>query len=154
MFSAEELNDFYNHKHEHKEEGSGVDHGLLNKHVYNMRFVGANSNNDIIASQKNKYYRNYYLGNDPSKWAANVKSYQKINYQNLYDGIVYISVFAFTVMIIGGARLCQLSFQFGQTSATLEIPLGFIYLVVPIAGILICYYSLDTLLNKRKLNKA
>ncbi|WP_299670403.1 TRAP transporter small permease [uncultured Polaribacter sp.] len=76
--------------------------------------------------------------------------------QNLYDGIVYIStfVFAFTVMVIGGIRLCQLSFQFGQTSATLEIPLGFIYLVVPLAGLLICYYSLDTLLDKRKLNKS
>lgn len=76
--------------------------------------------------------------------------------QGLFNGIVFISiaVFAFTVMIIGGARLCQLSFQFGQTSATLEIPLGFIYLVVPISGILICYYSIDTLINLRKLNKA
>jgi len=76
--------------------------------------------------------------------------------QNLFNGIVFISVavFAFTVMIIGGFRLVQLSFQFGQTSATLEIPLGFIYMVVPISGILICYYSIDTLLNLRKLNKA
>ncbi|WP_343329730.1 TRAP transporter small permease [Polaribacter staleyi] len=76
--------------------------------------------------------------------------------QNLFDAIVYLStfVFAFTVMVIGGVRLCQLSFQFGQTSATLEIPLGFIYLVVPISGILISYYSLDTFIYKRKLNKA
>ena len=76
--------------------------------------------------------------------------------QGLFNGIVFISiaVFAFTVMIIGGFRLVQLSFQFGQTSATLEIPLGFIYMVVPISGVLICYYSIDTLINLRKLNKA
>lgn len=76
--------------------------------------------------------------------------------ENLFNGIVFVSiaVFAFTVMIIGGVRLVQLSFQFGQTSATLEIPLGFIYMVVPISGILICYYTIDTLLNLRKLNKA
>jgi len=76
--------------------------------------------------------------------------------QGLFNGIVFISmaVFAFTVMIIGGIRLVQLSFQFGQTSATLEIPLGFIYMVVPISGILICYYSIDTLINLGKLNKA
>ena len=76
--------------------------------------------------------------------------------QSLFNGIVFISIafFAFTVMIIGGFRLVQLSFQFGQTSATLEIPLGFIYMVVPISGVLICYYSIDTLLNQRKLNKA
>jgi TRAP-type C4-dicarboxylate transport system permease small subunit len=76
--------------------------------------------------------------------------------QNFYDGIVYLSVcfFALTVMVIGGIRLCQLSFQFEQTSATLEIPLGFIYLVVPVSGILICYYSLHTFFTNRKLNKA
>ncbi len=76
--------------------------------------------------------------------------------QGFFNGIVFISIafFAFTVMIIGGFRLVQLSFQFGQTSATLEIPLGFIYMVVPISGILICYYSIDTLLNPRKLNKS
>ena len=76
--------------------------------------------------------------------------------QGLFNGIVFISiaVFALTVMIIGGFRLVQLSFQFGQTSATLEIPLGFIYMVVPISGVLSCYYSIDTLINLRKLNKA
>jgi len=76
--------------------------------------------------------------------------------QDLFDGIVYLStfVFAFIVMVVGGIRLCQLSFQFGQTSATLEIPLGLVYLVVPIAGALMCYYTIDTFRNKRKLNKA
>lgn len=73
--------------------------------------------------------------------------------QNLFNGIVYISTafFAFTVMIIGGTRLCQLSFQFGQTSAALEIPLGFIYMVVPIAGLLICYYSIHTFINQKNI---
>lgn len=76
--------------------------------------------------------------------------------QGFFNGVVFISIalFAFTVMIIGGIRLVQLSFQFGQTSATLEIPLGIIYMIVPISGMLICYYSIDTLLNLRKLNKA
>ena len=75
--------------------------------------------------------------------------------QNVFDAIVHLSVsfFAFTVMVIGGSRLVQLSFQFQQTSATLEIPLGFIYLVVPLSGLLVCYYNIDTLLNKRKTAK-
>ncbi|MFD0861595.1 TRAP transporter small permease [Sungkyunkwania multivorans] len=74
--------------------------------------------------------------------------------QKLFDGIVHISVFvfAFAVMVVGGIRLCQLSFQFEQTSATLEIPLGIIYLVVPVSGLLICYYSLHTFLTKPKNN--
>jgi len=73
-----------------------------------------------------------------------------------FDGFIYISVFVFAlcVMIIGGLRLCQLTFQFDQTSASLGIPLGFIYMVVPLSGILICYFSLDTFFKKIKLNKA
>ncbi|MCG1037463.1 TRAP transporter small permease [Polaribacter sp. DS7-9] len=76
--------------------------------------------------------------------------------QGLFDGIVYLStfVFAFIVMVIGGIRLCQLSFLFGQTSATLEIPLGLVYLVVPISGSLICYYTIDTLILKKNAHKA
>jgi len=64
--------------------------------------------------------------------------------KKVYDGIVYAAIFlfGFAIMIIGGIRLCILSFQFEQTSAALHIPLGLIYLVIPISGILICYYSL------------
>ncbi len=70
----------------------------------------------------------------------------------LFYGIVYLSVilFAFLVMVVGGIRLVQLSFQFEQTSATLEIPLGFIYMVVPLSGIIICYYNLDSFISTLK----
>lgn len=71
---------------------------------------------------------------------------------NLFNSIVHLSIvcFAFLVMVIGGIRLVQLSFQFEQTSATLEIPLGFIYMVVPFSGLIICYYNIDTLISTLK----
>lgn len=76
--------------------------------------------------------------------------------QLFFDAVMYISVIvmAFCIMVVGGIRLCQLSFQFGQKSATLQIPLGFIYIVVPLAGLLICYYSIDTFIDKRKTKKS
>ncbi|WP_124980218.1 TRAP transporter small permease [Nonlabens xiamenensis] len=72
-----------------------------------------------------------------------------------FDGFVYLCVFLFAllVMIVGGVRLCMLSFQFGQTSASLEIPLGFVYLVVPFSGLLICYFSLDSFFNRIQSSK-
>lgn len=83
---------------------------------------------------------------------------QKVIAKNrtLYDGILHISVFlfSFAVMIIGGIRLCWLTFEFNQTSAALEIPLGFVYLIVPISGLLICYYSIYIFLETRKTNNA
>ncbi len=74
----------------------------------------------------------------------------------LFDGFVHLCVFAFGffIMILGGLRLCQLSFQFEQKSASLGIPLGFVYIVVPLAGILICYFSIDTFFKTLKTSKA
>lgn len=61
----------------------------------------------------------------------------------LYNRIVAICIFSFAilVMITGGTRLCWLTFMFEQKSATLQIPLGYVYTVVPLSGLLICYYS-------------
>jgi TRAP-type C4-dicarboxylate transport system permease small subunit len=75
---------------------------------------------------------------------------------SFFDGFVYLSVFmfAFLVMIVGGSRLCMLSFQFGQTSASLNIPLGIIYLIVPFSGALICYFSIDSFFTSLKTRKA
>ncbi|WP_233558615.1 TRAP transporter small permease [Aquimarina sp. BL5] len=72
--------------------------------------------------------------------------------QQLYDGIIHgaVLIFGFLVMVVGGTRLCWLTFVFQQKSATLEIPLGFIYLVIPISGLLVCYYSIEILLRKKR----
>lgn len=69
----------------------------------------------------------------------------------LYEAIIRFSIvlFGFLVMVIGGARLCWFTFIFGQKSASLQIPLGYIYLIVPVSGLLISYYAIHTLLEKR-----
>ncbi len=74
----------------------------------------------------------------------------------LFSGIVSFSVviFAFFVMVIGGLRLCWITYTLDQRSAALEIPLSYIYLVVPVSGFLIVYYSLDIFIQKRKTLKS
>ena len=83
-----------------------------------------------------------------------VKTIQK--YPTLFSAIVSFSVllFAFFVMVIGGSRLCWITYTLDQRSAALEIPLAYIYLVVPVSGLLIVYYSLDIFLKKRSLAKS
>lgn len=51
-------------------------------------------------------------------------------------------VFAVTVMVIGGIWLVYTRFLLDVRSAGLQLPLGYVYLVVPISGCLICYYSI------------
>lgn len=58
-----------------------------------------------------------------------------------------VILFAFFVMVIGGIRLVYITLTLGQTSSALEIPLGYIYFVIPFSGIMIIFYSILNLLE-------
>ena len=55
------------------------------------------------------------------------------------EGMVFL--FGLIVMVIGGARLVGLTLLLGQTSAALQLPLGYIYLVLPLSGLLVMFYA-------------
>lgn len=64
--------------------------------------------------------------------------------QRLLTIVTWLTVlFAVTVLIIGGTWLVYTSFRFGQLSASLQLALGYVYLIIPVSGILITYYTLD-----------
>jgi TRAP-type C4-dicarboxylate transport system permease small subunit len=52
-----------------------------------------------------------------------------------------IFVFAALVLVFGGSGLVWLTLDIGQTSAALQVPLGFVYLVLPLSGLLMMLYS-------------
>ena len=55
-----------------------------------------------------------------------------------------IAFFSLVVLIIGGCRLVYISFILGQKSPALQIPLAYVYLVLPLSGcIIIIYKSLE-----------
>ena len=56
-------------------------------HALKVKFEGANENPLLTASKKTSFYSNYFLGNDESKWASNVWSYEEMKYEEIYDGI-------------------------------------------------------------------
>lgn len=53
-----------------------------------------------------------------------------------------IFVFSFFVMVIGGIRLVYITLQLNQISAALQVPLGYVYLVVPVSGVIMMFYSI------------
>lgn len=59
----------------------------------------------------------------------------------------FVIAFAVGVLVVGGVWLVYTSFLFGQLSASLQVPLGYVYLVVPLSGLLIVYYSIDNTLQ-------
>jgi TRAP-type C4-dicarboxylate transport system permease small subunit len=62
-----------------------------------------------------------------------------------------IILFAITVMIVGGIWLVYTRFYLSVKSAALGLPLGVVYLVLPVSGILITYFDID---NMYKMVKA
>ena len=53
-----------------------------------------------------------------------------------------IILFALTIMVIGGVNLMYITLKLGQISPALNIPIGYVYSVVPISGLLIIFYSI------------
>jgi TRAP-type C4-dicarboxylate transport system permease small subunit len=54
-----------------------------------------------------------------------------------------VGLFALSTMVVGGIRLVQLAFQLEQISAAMGIRMGFVYLALPIAGVLIILFSVE-----------
>ena len=63
---------------------------------------------------------------------------------------VMIVLFAFFALIVGGGNLVYVNFELGQNSAALGIPLGYVYVVLPISGALIIWYKGIELANPQK----
>lgn len=60
---------------------------MVKEEAFRTYFVGSNPNVSISKKGGSSYYRNYFIGNDKTKWASNVLLYDEIIYENLYDGI-------------------------------------------------------------------
>lgn len=55
--------------------------------------------------------------------------------------------FSTSVLVIGGSWLVYTRFFLGVKSAAIQIPLGYVYIVLPLSGIIIVYYSIFHLIE-------
>lgn len=54
-----------------------------------------------------------------------------------------IILFCVSIMVVGGTWLVYTRFVLGQVSASMQIPIGYVYLIIPISGMLMTYYAMD-----------
>jgi gliding motility-associated-like protein len=107
----------HNEKHDkaHKKEA-------YKEHVIKTNFIGSNTNHEIIENNKSTFYRNYFLGNDQSKWKSNIFSVSKIKYPAFYPGILMelegkIAALEYTFYVSPGINPTQIKFSVeGQKS--------------------------------------
>ncbi|MDP4263499.1 MAG: PKD domain-containing protein [Bacteroidota bacterium] len=60
---------------------------ILRGHAYNVDFLGGAKDLEIIPDKAISTYNNYFIGNDPSKWAGECHIYQAITYKNVYPNV-------------------------------------------------------------------
>jgi len=60
---------------------------IVRSHFYQVNFADANEDAEAIPDKPLPTYNNYFIGNDPSRWAGNCKVYQGITYKNVYPNI-------------------------------------------------------------------
>jgi TRAP-type C4-dicarboxylate transport system permease small subunit len=59
---------------------------------------------------------------------------------------ILIALFAVIVLIGGGTNLVYITFHLNQISSALQIPIGYVYLVLPLSGLFIIYYAITDLI--------
>jgi TRAP-type C4-dicarboxylate transport system permease small subunit len=81
---------------------------------------------------------------------------QKSNHKNKLRLELFIHfvvfTFSFFVLFIGGIWLVYTRFILSVKSAALQLPLGYVYIVLPISGLIILIYSIDNSLKLLKSN--
>jgi TRAP-type C4-dicarboxylate transport system permease small subunit len=65
-----------------------------------------------------------------------------------------VLLFALLAMVLGGSNLVYITYILEQKSATLQIPLAYIYTIIPISGLLVIYYQIFQIDFHLKANKA
>nr|WP_294990623.1 PKD domain-containing protein [uncultured Sediminibacterium sp.] len=70
------------------EGGGGTsENGILRGHTYQVKFLNANPNAEVVPDKALSAYNNYFIGNDSTKWAPNCKIYQAVTFKNIYPNI-------------------------------------------------------------------
>lgn len=66
---------------------SKADNYNITGHVVKMNFTGIINKAEITGKNKQDAYYNYFIGNEPDKWASNVSLFNEVIIKNMYEKI-------------------------------------------------------------------
>ena len=86
-YNPEDISKATGHDADGHEHTGVTGNETIHFHAYKVNFIGAQTDIKYEQTEKRRNYNNYYLGNDPSKWAGNVGLFGKVLQKNIYNGI-------------------------------------------------------------------
>lgn len=72
-------------------------------------------------------------------WLNKLPPEQKVRRYKMIE--LLTGVFALVVMVIGGGNLVYTTLRLGQLSPAMQLPLGLVYAIVPLSGLMILFFS-------------
>lgn len=87
MHHPDDLNTLSEKTHGHGAGGPLDPSFKLRSFAYKVKFMGANPQPLRIPEKPFPTYNNYFLGDDPGRWATDCKLFQAITYKEMYPGI-------------------------------------------------------------------
>ena len=90
---------------------------MLRGHAWRMRFVEGNRAAAIRGGEPHSAHHNYYLGNDPSKWATRVPLYGAVRYSEVWPGIDMLwhsegASVKYDLLVAAGADHARIAFRY------------------------------------------
>lgn len=86
VYDGKDINKAHQVRHDKINENNAIDNQLVKGHNYNVIFNNASFLNVSKFSPLTEYY-NYFIGNDESKWAGNVRAFEELLFSNIYSDI-------------------------------------------------------------------
>ena len=80
-YALSDLGDVYHKAH----EGEEIDQ--VKYHTVHSHFINSSWQGKVIESDSSTFYKNYFLGNDQSKWQSKVTSFKSLRFIDFYVGI-------------------------------------------------------------------
>ena len=109
---------FYHWHHPHycdNHQHCDSDPNIIKTHVVKTNFLNSQVPSEVVEENKLQFYRNYFLGNDESKWKSGVHAVLKLTQKNIYPSIdlVYEGKetnlkYSFVVQANGNPNLIQI----------------------------------------------
>ena len=89
----------------------------VRSHAYKVEFIGANPTPQVVPDKPLNSYTNYFIGNDPSKWAENCSIFQAVTVKGVYPGVdvrYYSSNgrMKYDIIVAPGANLSKIKLQY------------------------------------------
>jgi gliding motility-associated-like protein len=89
----------------------------MRAHAFRVKFLGGNFNSKPIMEKPLPGVENYFLGNDPSKWASDCRLYQAVTYKNVYPNIdvryyVQDDLLKYDVVVYPGADVSKIQMRY------------------------------------------